>query len=160
MTDQGTVKMEFIWPQTGAITFQGVDRRREYRGGNNDLERYAEVDPADVAHLESTGAWRTVPIPVVSGSADDAQKQPQAPQVTVGRPRNAFYDAGYQAFLRTKNMRQAFADVCAQYPEKAAEMKFANFERAVYDRLNPTSGGKRVRKKARKRTGKSQRTGK
>jgi hypothetical protein len=51
--------MEFIGEQQGAITFFG-SAGREYKGGNNPHDRYANVDAADVEKLLSTGKWRLV----------------------------------------------------------------------------------------------------
>lgn len=57
------VRMEFIGPQVGATTYFGKNGRYQYRGGNNHLERYANVQPEDVQHLEGTGLWRVVTRP-------------------------------------------------------------------------------------------------
>lgn len=56
----GKVRMEFIGPAVGAVTYYGTHSSRQYRGGNNPHDRYHDVDPQDVKHLESTGLWRVV----------------------------------------------------------------------------------------------------
>ena len=52
------VRMEFVGPQVGAVTFFG--QRQQYQGGRDPLHRYSDVQPEDVARLESTGSWRVV----------------------------------------------------------------------------------------------------
>lgn len=63
VTVGGKVKMEYLGQNLGAITFFGYGGR-EYRGANNDLERYAAVEPADVPRLEHTSQWRRVVLAV------------------------------------------------------------------------------------------------
>lgn len=55
----GMARMQFVGDQVGAITFFGSSGR-EYRGGNNSIERYANVAAGDVERLLSTGKWRLV----------------------------------------------------------------------------------------------------
>lgn len=52
----GQIRLEYIGDNIGAISFFG--KKREYRGGNNDIERYIDADEDDVARLLSTGRWR------------------------------------------------------------------------------------------------------
>ena len=52
-------RMEFIGPQVGGITFHGKNNK-SYIGGNNDLERYAQVEAIDVPHMLLTMSWRVV----------------------------------------------------------------------------------------------------
>lgn len=54
------VRMEFIGVQQGAVTFFGSNGRYQYRGGRNAMDRYADVQPEDVDHLEATGMWRVI----------------------------------------------------------------------------------------------------
>lgn len=54
------VRMEFVGPQRGAVTFFGVNGRNQYRGGNNEYDRYADVQPEDAEHLVNSGKWRVV----------------------------------------------------------------------------------------------------
>lgn len=56
-----TVRMAFTGEQVGAITFFGRDGR-QYRGGNNNLEKYADVVREDVDKLANTGQWVVVPV--------------------------------------------------------------------------------------------------
>lgn len=56
------IRMEFIGPQTGAITFTGKSGT-QYRGGNNDIDRYADVLREDAEKLGLTGMWQVVPPP-------------------------------------------------------------------------------------------------
>ena len=58
------VRMEFTGERQGAVTYYGV-AGRQYRGGNNALERYINAHPDDVAKLESTGDWKRVSVPVM-----------------------------------------------------------------------------------------------
>lgn len=55
----GDARMEFIGEQQGAVTFFGSEGR-QYRGGNNAFERYANVNTKDVERLLLTGKWRLV----------------------------------------------------------------------------------------------------
>lgn len=70
-TEAPVVRMEFIGLRSGAVTYRG-QRGREYRGGNNAQNRFANVHPEDVAALESTGLWRRLGISV-SASAPRVQ---------------------------------------------------------------------------------------
>lgn len=56
-------RMEFIGPQVGAITFFGANGR-QYRGGNNPLERFCDIFADDADRLAATGLWRFVELPV------------------------------------------------------------------------------------------------
>lgn len=56
------VRMKFIGEQVGAITFFGKDGR-QYRGGNNNLERYTDVARADLERMINSGYWEIVPLP-------------------------------------------------------------------------------------------------
>ena len=70
----GQVRMEYVGDKVGAITFFGVGGR-QYRGGNNNLERYANVDPNDVAKLKASGAWRPVIVtPITAQPIQPAQQ--------------------------------------------------------------------------------------
>ena len=55
----GRVRMEFIGPERGSMTF--TVNRRSYRGGNNTVDRYVDALAEDVEGLERTGKWRRVP---------------------------------------------------------------------------------------------------
>lgn len=72
------VRMEFIGEQIGAKTFFGVDgASRQYRGGNNPFERFADVSPRDVAKLESTSEWRRVAEPEPEPEMQWFQAEPE-----------------------------------------------------------------------------------
>lgn len=53
----GMVKMEFIGDKWGPLTFMG-SKGKEYRGGKNIEDRYAEVLVEDVKRLELSGQWK------------------------------------------------------------------------------------------------------
>ena len=55
---EGRVHLEYIGPNTGAISFYGNVTGKEYRGANNDEERFVEADARDVQRLLDTGKWR------------------------------------------------------------------------------------------------------
>ena len=55
---EGKARLEYIWDNVGAITFMG--KHREYRGGNNDLERFIDADEEDVLKLVNSGRWKQV----------------------------------------------------------------------------------------------------
>lgn len=85
----GVVRMEFIGPQVGAITFFGANGRHQYRGGNNNMDRYVDVQPEDVRHLEGSGHWRVVtraPEPSVPPAMPLMFEQPEPELVAVGEP--------------------------------------------------------------------------
>ena len=52
----GNARLEYIGVNVGAISFFGIGGV-EYRGGNNDLERFVDVNEVDVDRLVSTGRW-------------------------------------------------------------------------------------------------------
>lgn len=54
------VRMEYTGQQKGARNYRGADGRRIYRGGNNPMDKFADVHPQDVAILEATGWWKVV----------------------------------------------------------------------------------------------------
>lgn len=74
--DQGftPVRLEFVGERQGAVTYRGLNGR-EYRGGNNALERYANVHPDDVGKLTSTGDWKVVAVPVMSEGLSDTRSE-------------------------------------------------------------------------------------
>lgn len=74
------VRLEFTGERQGAVTYRGLNGR-EYRGGNNPLERYANVHPDDLAKLTSTGDWRVVAVPVMSESLREDDYRPEREQV-------------------------------------------------------------------------------
>lgn len=53
------VRMEFIGERRGGVTYFGKEGR-QYIGGNNASEKYADVHPADVEKLELTGVWKVI----------------------------------------------------------------------------------------------------
>lgn len=60
------VRMEFIGQRTGAVTYNGQPGSgRQYRGGNNPVNRFANVHPDDVEILERSSQWRRVAPPLV-----------------------------------------------------------------------------------------------
>ncbi len=69
------VRMEYIGENTGAIWFN-VDNRR-YRGGNNAVNKFADVDPADVEYLIGTGRWK-----IIAQLKAEVKKEPVVPQKT------------------------------------------------------------------------------
>jgi glycosyltransferase involved in cell wall biosynthesis len=70
------VRMEYIGENTGAIWFN-VDNRR-YRGGNNAVNKFSDVDPADVEYLVGTGRWK-----VIAQLKAEVKKEVVVPQKTV-----------------------------------------------------------------------------
>ena len=50
------IRMEFVGDTQGAITFFGKEGR-QYRGGANPHDRYADVNSEDVVILELSGKW-------------------------------------------------------------------------------------------------------
>lgn len=53
------VRMEFTGERKGGVTYFGLDGR-QYMGGNNAADKYADVQAADVDKLEKTGVWRVI----------------------------------------------------------------------------------------------------
>lgn len=54
-----TVRMEFVGPQVGAVTFFGANGR-QYKGGNNPKDKYENMLNEDADKMEATGQWRKV----------------------------------------------------------------------------------------------------
>jgi len=69
------VRLRFTGPQRGGITYKGRVSGRSYVGGDNPMDKYADVDPRDVDHLVSLGVWEVVSQP----SAAIAVPPPPAP---------------------------------------------------------------------------------
>lgn len=61
--DPSVVRMEFTGDQMGAQTWLSKDRQRQYRAGREIGSRFINVDPRDVAYLESFGVFQVVPPP-------------------------------------------------------------------------------------------------
>lgn len=80
-TSLPVVRMEFIGQRTGAVTYRGLNNR-EYRGGNNAQNRFANVHPADVAVLEGSGQWRRVGIALGQELAPVRVQAPEPPRAT------------------------------------------------------------------------------
>jgi hypothetical protein len=53
------VRMEFIGERKGGVTYFGKDGR-QYVGGDNPNDKYADVYPADVNKLELTTVWKVI----------------------------------------------------------------------------------------------------
>lgn len=84
-TDAPVVRMEFTGQRTGAVTYRGL-RGREYRGGNNAHNRFANVHPEDVATLESSGQWRRVGIALGEPAQAPRVQAPVAPEPMTQAP--------------------------------------------------------------------------
>lgn len=83
-----SVRMEFTGSRSGAVTYHGArGSGRQYRGGNNPINRFHNVHPEDVAPLEATGDWRRV-APVLSEitGGPAAPQTPAAPAVALSVP--------------------------------------------------------------------------
>lgn len=55
------VRMEFIGERKGGVTYFGNDGR-QYVGGNNASDKYADVNAMDVDKLEKSGHWRVIQV--------------------------------------------------------------------------------------------------
>ena len=60
----GRTRLEYLGKQSGAVTF--TVNGRQYRGGNNDFDRYVDALREDVPHLLRLGMWREASIGVQS----------------------------------------------------------------------------------------------
>jgi len=58
--DSGLVRMEYVGLRRGSTTYRKPGLTRPYTGGNNAINKYADVHPQDVSILEITGDWRQV----------------------------------------------------------------------------------------------------
>src|SRR5690349_14740445 len=74
MGEQKTIRLEFIGPQQGAITYRGPSGR-EYRAGNNNTDRFIEVLQEDAAHLLQFAEFQLAP-PVPPIPAIDEHPNP------------------------------------------------------------------------------------
>lgn len=58
------VRMEYIGPYFGAVSYHGTKTRKVYRGGLDPSHKYIDAEPADVAGLLDTEHWRAIsPMP-------------------------------------------------------------------------------------------------
>lgn len=89
--EPAVVRMEFIGTARGAVGYLGRPSGQTYHGGNNPFDKYADVDPRDVAHLESLGVWRVVPgqqlRPAPVAAAPATPPTPAAPTVATAAER-------------------------------------------------------------------------
>lgn len=75
-----SVRMQFVGQRSGAVTFNGAaGSGRQYRGGNNAVNRYANVHPDDVAVLEATTLWRKVGAQMIEPAAESISAEIPAP---------------------------------------------------------------------------------
>jgi hypothetical protein len=51
--ETGDVRVEFVGPQTGSARYIGKVSGRTYYAGNNENDRFLNVDPADLEHFEA-----------------------------------------------------------------------------------------------------------
>lgn len=63
------VRLEFIGETVGAITFRV--NGHEYRGGNNNFDRYVDAAPDDVEKLVITGKWKIIREPAPAAPQDE-----------------------------------------------------------------------------------------
>lgn len=74
-------RMEYVGDNFGSIPFFGVDgNTRIYHGGQDPMFKYTDVDPRDVAKLESTGRWRTIEMPVEASPVEPEPERPVEPE--------------------------------------------------------------------------------
>jgi hypothetical protein len=85
--EPAVVRMEFTGPQRGAVPYQGRVSGRTYYGANNSFDKFADVDPRDVDHLQSLGVWRVVQQPVVVAAPPPPPRAIEpVPPTTAERP--------------------------------------------------------------------------
>lgn len=77
---EGAVRLEYLGKQSGAVTY--TINGRQYRGGNNDLDRYVDARKEDVNQLLSMGMWREAGIGITSRMIE--APQPRVKDVTAG----------------------------------------------------------------------------
>ena len=65
-TEAPVVRLRFTGPQRGGVTYKGRVSGRSYVGGDNPMDKYADVDPRDVEHLLLLGVWEVVSQPSVA----------------------------------------------------------------------------------------------
>ena len=81
-TNGTNIRMQFTGARSGAVTYYGVKGSgRQYRGGNNAIDRYANVHPEDVAVLEAAGDWRQVGVKLSEAVAVSVPVAPETPAV-------------------------------------------------------------------------------
>jgi len=71
----GQARLEYIGVNVGAITFFGK-HGAEYRGGNNDEDRYINAHEDDVQRLIDSGKWRMIQ----AGIRDDTERVEMVPE--------------------------------------------------------------------------------
>ena len=88
---EGDVRMEFYGPERGSVPYRSPVTNRSYQVGNNAINRFAHVHPADVEWLLSVMDIRIVPpvAPFVPApevaTADAPEASPKALKPTKGR---------------------------------------------------------------------------
>lgn len=65
-TEAPVTRLRFTGPQRGGVTYRGRVSGRSYVGGDNPMDKYADVDPRDVDFLVSLGVWEVVSQPAVA----------------------------------------------------------------------------------------------
>jgi glycosyltransferase involved in cell wall biosynthesis len=108
------VRMEYKGTSVGAKTY--TVNGRSYRGGNNILEKYADVYKDDVQQLKNTGFWEILAMARVDTSKNDAIAQmvtsvPQPAPVMTEKERQEFAQKRLEDAKRElEKMNQAEAD--------------------------------------------------
>jgi len=66
-TNVQPVRMEFVGLRAGSVAYPGLrGSGRKYRGGNNTIDKFKNVHPADVDTLLASGDWRRVGPPIAT----------------------------------------------------------------------------------------------
>jgi len=118
LPENNRVRLEFIGDRIGATSY--TVNGRTYRAGNNPLDKYLDVAPEDVAHLERLGVFRRIyqrPTPQAPTS-QAGTPIPAAPEVPTPTPQEilmkAREDFEEQQKIEDARIQAALAHVLAE----------------------------------------------
>jgi len=87
----GQARLEYIYPNIGSITFHGPSGRA-YLGGNNDEDRFVNMDERDVAWAVNTGRWKVVSVAIKSDEPPEPVPPVMVPEPIVAPSQPSVYD--------------------------------------------------------------------
>lgn len=98
----GTVRMMYIGQNKGSIPFKKEGLSQTFKGGNNAIDRYKDVQPGDVPILERTGKWKIAKAESGIDLSQAAVSQPE-PEVFTPAPKRALKNPGDMNVVEAKS---------------------------------------------------------
>lgn len=109
ITEPAVIRLEFTGPNKGAIPYRGMATGQTYYGGDNVHDKFANVDPKDVAHLVSLGVWRVVEQPKPQRAAPRVAAPVVAPELPTANGERPMLDLVEDLVGEVEVNRQAAA---------------------------------------------------